>query len=144
VRIESHRHRDRGEFVNGRLGGAVEVPELLPQLVHVAHRVVHRDLENNTTTRMVIQRLQERHDVADVVRNVMTHHNVGFGNVVSHVGPITEKLPVLNSAFNGSSREDIEHSLLMVDGNHFSCGWHESERCTATATADVEDAAAFR
>ena len=81
---------DREAVLCGGAGGAVEVPELLPVRRHVGQRVRHRELEHDAALRMRGERVQEGHEVGDVVDDVVRDHDVGARRQRRDVRPLAE------------------------------------------------------
>jgi hypothetical protein len=87
------------------------------------------------------ERLEEGHEVHDVVQHVVADHHVGGARRGCGGRPAAEHRAVRHTAGAGLGRERVEHVLLLVDTGEVARPFGERERRRTAAAADVEHAA---
>jgi hypothetical protein len=97
-----------------------------------------RKFDDNSVSGVAGQRLDEWHEISNVVDHVVTDSDVTIWGLWSNFRPISERCLNRNLTLCSLLYNDIEHALLVVDPNDVGCGRSESEHPTSTTAADVE------
>jgi len=97
-----------------------------------------RKFDDNSVSGVACQRLDEGHEISDVVDHVVTDSDITNWGLWRNFRPVSEHCLDRNLSLCSLLHNDIEHALLVVDSDDVGCGRSKSKHPTPTAAADIE------
>jgi hypothetical protein len=102
-----------------------------PEVIQRGHRVLGRDFHDHTPAGVRGQPVEERADLADVVKHVMAEHDIG--NISADLRPATLDL------HDPRVGDVVQHVLALVDGRNLVGDVHQWQAGRARPGPDIQN-----